>query len=155
MNPMIKGSLSAMRDGAGQVAKGKLHPIFHQYMVTLAGIILYDSEDVDRLLGLGQYTSTWHVCFNSTPTIDEDERHRLATEMHIYITSPIFQYMPICQEDENALLAIGKDYRPAEDLTWVLRYCALQQAFIARQILINNGEDDGASGYVPLYSSRC
>lgn len=74
---------------------------------------------------------------------DDEQLLQLAVELHIYVTSPIFNYMPILQEDKDALSAIGKDYTPSEDLVLVLRYCALQQAFIARQIQINNEENDG------------
>lgn len=53
-NPVYKGSFNVMRESAGRPARARVYPIFHQFMVTLAGLALYADSDDSCELGLGQ-----------------------------------------------------------------------------------------------------
>lgn len=52
-NPMLHGSIHVMRNSAGQVARGRMYPVFHKHMITLAKMVFCNGPDVGGDLGLG------------------------------------------------------------------------------------------------------
>ncbi|KAI5449205.1 hypothetical protein NCC49_005242 [Naganishia albida] len=125
-NPVLRGSISAMRATAGKIACDQVFPIFHQFMITIAGMLAWDdgAEAMD---------------------VEPEDLDELVTAMHTYIASPIFNYMPALQEDPAALSAVGKQYDPAGELVFVMRFCEKMQSYIVRQLKINKMAEEGKS----------